>query len=45
VERFRDLLPMKRAGTVDEVAGAVLYLLSDAASYTTGAILNVSGGR
>ncbi|RWE35941.1 MAG: SDR family oxidoreductase [Mesorhizobium sp.] len=45
IERFRDLLPMKRAGTVDEVAGAVLYLLSDAASYTTGAILNVSGGR
>ncbi|WP_027037434.1 SDR family oxidoreductase [Mesorhizobium ciceri] len=45
VERFRDLLPMKRAGKADEVAGAVLYLLSDAASYTTGAILNVSGGR
>ncbi|MER8464241.1 SDR family oxidoreductase [Mesorhizobium sp. M1396] len=45
IERFRDLLPMKRAGTADEVAGAVLYLLSEAASYTTGAILNVSGGR
>ncbi|TGV51253.1 SDR family oxidoreductase [bacterium M00.F.Ca.ET.141.01.1.1] len=45
IERFRDLLPMKRAGSADEVAGAVLYLLSDAASYTTGAILNVSGGR
>ena len=45
VERFRDLPPMKRAGTADEVAGAVLYLLSDAASNTTGAILNVSGGR
>ena len=45
VERFRDMLPMKRAGRADEVAGAVLYLLSDAASYTTGAILNVSGGR
>ena len=45
IERFRDILPMRRAGTADEVAGAVLYLLSDAASYTTGAILNVSGGR
>jgi len=45
VERFRDMLPMKRAGTADEVAHAVLYLLSDEASYTTGAILNVSGGR
>ncbi|TPO01678.1 SDR family oxidoreductase [Mesorhizobium sp. B1-1-5] len=45
VARMQDLLPMKRAGTVDEVASAVLYLLSDAASYITGAILNVSGGR
>ena len=45
VARIQDTLPMKRAGTADEVAHAVLYLLSDAASYTTGAILNVSGGR
>jgi len=45
VARMRDVLPMKRAGTADEVAHAVLYLLSDEASYTTGAILNVSGGR
>lgn len=45
VALIQDTLPMKRAGTADEVAGAVLYLLSDAASYTTGAILNISGGR
>ena len=45
VAQIQDTLPMKRAGTADEVARAVLYLLSDAASYTTGAILNVSGGR
>ncbi|RVD56595.1 SDR family oxidoreductase [Mesorhizobium sp. M2D.F.Ca.ET.185.01.1.1] len=45
VARMQELLPMKRAGTADEVASAVLYLLSDAASYITGAILNVSGGR
>ncbi|TPI71109.1 SDR family oxidoreductase [Mesorhizobium sp. B2-8-9] len=45
VARMQDLLPMKRAGTADEVASPVLYLLSDAASYITGAILNVSGGR
>jgi NAD(P)-dependent dehydrogenase (short-subunit alcohol dehydrogenase family) len=45
VALIQDTLPMKRAGTADEVAPAVLYLLSDAASYTTGAILNVSGGR
>ncbi|RRI02639.1 SDR family oxidoreductase [Mesorhizobium tamadayense] len=45
VARMQAMLPMKRAGTADEVASAVLYLLSDAASYITGAILNVSGGR
>ncbi|QND57513.1 SDR family oxidoreductase [Mesorhizobium huakuii] len=45
VALIQDTLPMKRAGTADEVAAAILYLLSDAASYTTGAILNVSGGR
>ncbi|RWH74569.1 MAG: SDR family oxidoreductase [Mesorhizobium sp.] len=45
VARMQDMLPLKRAGTADEVASAVLYLLSDAASYITGAILNVSGGR
>ncbi|PDQ19139.1 NAD(P)-dependent oxidoreductase [Mesorhizobium sanjuanii] len=45
IARIKDMLPMKRPGTADEVAHAVLYLLSDEASYTTGAILNVSGGR
>ncbi|WP_417688466.1 SDR family oxidoreductase [Roseibium sp.] len=38
-------LPMKRAGTADEVAKAIIWLLSEDASYTTGAILDVSGGR
>jgi NAD(P)-dependent dehydrogenase (short-subunit alcohol dehydrogenase family) len=36
---------MQRPGTADEVADSVLYLLSPQASYVTGAILNVSGGR
>jgi NAD(P)-dependent dehydrogenase (short-subunit alcohol dehydrogenase family) len=40
-----DIIPMRRAGRADEVADAVLFLLSDQASYITGAILNVSGGR
>ena len=39
------LIPMQRPGTADEVAHSILYLLSDAASYVTGAALNVSGGR
>lgn len=38
-------IPMQRPGLADEVADAVLYLLSSQASYITGAILNVSGGR
>ena len=37
--------PMGRPGTPDEVAEAVVWLLSDAASYITGAVLDVSGGR
>ena len=39
------LIPMPRPGTAQEVAAAIVWLLSDEASYTTGAILDVSGGR
>ncbi len=38
-------LPMKRAGKAEEVASAILYLLSDEASYIAGTVLDVSGGR
>jgi len=38
-------IPMHRPGTADEVASAILWLLSDGASYTTGALLDVGGGR
>lgn len=38
-------LPMRRPGTAEEVADAILWLVSDSASYSTGTILDVSGGR
>jgi NAD(P)-dependent dehydrogenase (short-subunit alcohol dehydrogenase family) len=45
VERITPLIPMRRPGLADEVAAAVLFLLSEEAAYVTGANLRVSGGR
>jgi NAD(P)-dependent dehydrogenase (short-subunit alcohol dehydrogenase family) len=45
VARVGPNLPMKRAGTAEEVASAILYLLSDEASYIAGTVLDVTGGR
>lgn len=45
IERLRAGIPMKRGGEPEEVARAVLWLLSPEASYSTGAILDVTGGR
>ncbi len=45
VERLAGNIPMLRGGTADEVASLILYLASDAASYVTGTLVNVSGGR
>lgn len=45
VERIKAAIPMQRGGYPDEVAKAILWLLSEDASYTTGTILDVAGGR
>ncbi len=45
VERVKGSVPMKRGGQAIEVAHAILWLLSDEASYTTGSFIDVSGGR
>ena len=45
VAQLAHLVPMQRGGTADEVAQAILWLLSPAASYTTMSLVDVSGGR
>jgi NAD(P)-dependent dehydrogenase (short-subunit alcohol dehydrogenase family) len=45
VDRLKTSVPMQRGGYPEEVAAAILWLLSSEASYVTGAILDVSGGR
>lgn len=45
VERMSPLVPLKRAGTAEEVAKSILWLLSDESSYITGHLLDVGGGR
>jgi NAD(P)-dependent dehydrogenase (short-subunit alcohol dehydrogenase family) len=43
--RLAHMVPMKRVGTAEEIANAIVWLMSDDASYVTSAILDVSGGR
>lgn len=45
IERLQPSVPMARSGTPDEVAGAVVWLASPAASYVTGAFVDIGGGR
>ncbi len=45
VRQMAPLVPMQRAGTAEEVAAAIVWLLSDEASYTTGSVIDVTGGR
>jgi NAD(P)-dependent dehydrogenase (short-subunit alcohol dehydrogenase family) len=45
VDRLKSSVPMQRGGQADEVARAILWLLSDEASFTTGALVDVAGGR
>ena len=45
VDRVKDSVPMKRGGHPEEVANAIMWLLADEASYSTGAFIDVTGGR
>ena len=45
LETYRQATPLKRNGTAEEVANTVVYLASDASSFTTGSIIDVGGGR
>lgn len=45
VERVKEFVPMKRGGQAIEVAQAILWLLSDQASYTTGSFIDIAGGK
>jgi NAD(P)-dependent dehydrogenase (short-subunit alcohol dehydrogenase family) len=45
VDRLKDSIPMKRGGQPEEVANAIMWLLSEEASYSTGAFIDLAGGR
>lgn len=44
VDRLRDRIPMKRGGYVEEVAEAIMWLISEKSAYTTGSFIDISGG-
>jgi NAD(P)-dependent dehydrogenase (short-subunit alcohol dehydrogenase family) len=45
VDRVRDSVPMRRGGTAEEVAQAIMWLLSPEASFTAATFIDVAGGR
>ena len=45
IERIKEFIPMKRGGQPKEVASAIVWLLSDEASFTTGTFIDIAGGR
>lgn len=45
IERFKSVIPMQRGGSAEEVARAIIWLASREASYVTGSLLDVAGGR
>ena len=45
MQRLEPAIPMKRGGQPEEVAAAILWLLSDEASYVTGSFIDLAGGR
>ena len=45
LERLYKFIPLQRVGQAREVAEAILFLATDAASYVTGSLVNVAGGR
>ena len=45
LERLAPSVPMKRGGTPEEVANAIVWLMSDESPYTTGSLLEISGGN
>lgn len=44
VQGWRDGIPLKRGGSVDDIANACLFFASDLSAYVTGQVLNVDGG-
>lgn len=44
VDRLKAIIPLKRGGASEEIANAILWLLSDEASFTTGAFIDITGG-